>query len=84
MLATSKPAELKYHIPGLFSPNMIEHFRPGSLLVTSADRPDVIVAAALAAMNGVDIGAVLPTGGYDIPKEILDFVSLHLTLAYNL
>ncbi|MDR9826821.1 phosphate acetyltransferase [Vibrio sp. FNV 38] len=51
-------------------PNMIEHFKPGSLLVTSADRPDVIVAAALAAMNGVDIGAILLTGGYDIPEEI--------------
>ncbi|EGU55948.1 phosphate acetyltransferase [Vibrio nigripulchritudo ATCC 27043] len=53
-------------------PHMIEHFRPGSLLVTSADRPDVIVAAALAAMNGVEIGAILLTGGYDIPDEILD------------
>ncbi|WP_282176622.1 phosphate acetyltransferase [Vibrio nereis] len=53
-------------------PHMIEHFRPGSLLVTSADRPDVIVAASLAAMNGVDIGAVLLTGGYDIPEEIVD------------
>jgi phosphate acetyltransferase len=52
-------------------PNMIEHFKPGSLLVTSADRPDVIVAASLAAMNGVDIGAVLLTGGYDIPPEIM-------------
>jgi len=53
-------------------PNMIEHFRPGSLLVTSADRPDVIVAAALASMNGVEIGAILLTGGYDIPREIVD------------
>ncbi|HDV5588063.1 TPA: phosphate acetyltransferase [Vibrio cholerae] len=52
-------------------PNMIEHFKPGSLLVTSADRPDVIVAAALAAMNGVEIGAVLLTGGYDIPRELV-------------
>ncbi|MGL5653669.1 MAG: phosphate acetyltransferase [Vibrio sp.] len=52
-------------------PHMIEHFKPGSLLVTSADRPDVIVAAALAAMNGVEIGAVLLTGGYDIPNEIV-------------
>ncbi|NOH79149.1 phosphate acetyltransferase [Vibrio sp. RE86] len=51
-------------------PHMIEHFKPGSLLVTSADRPDVIVAAALAAMNGVEIGAILLTGGYDIPAEI--------------
>ncbi|MFV0575714.1 MAG: phosphate acetyltransferase [Vibrio sp.] len=53
-------------------PNMIEHFKPGSLLVTSADRPDVIVAAALASMNGVDIGAILLTGGYDIPAEIAE------------
>ena len=53
-------------------PNMIEHFKPGSLLVTSADRPDVIVAAALASMNGVEIGAILLTGGYDIPESIAD------------
>ncbi len=26
-------------------PHMLEHFRHGSLLVTSADRPDVLVAA---------------------------------------
>lgn len=51
-------------------PNMLEHFRPGSLLVTSADRPDVLVAACLAAMNGVEIGAVLLTGGYDIDPRI--------------
>lgn len=53
-------------------PNMIEHFKPGSLLVTSADRPDVIVAAALASMNGVDIGAILLTGGYDLPPAIAE------------
>ena len=35
-------------------PHMLEHFRAGSLLVTSADRPDVLVAACLAAMNGVN------------------------------
>ncbi|SUC47694.1 Phosphate acetyltransferase [Providencia stuartii] len=28
-------------------PHMLEHFRPGSLLVTSADRPDVLVSASL-------------------------------------
>ncbi|MBM7036653.1 phosphate acetyltransferase [Vibrio ulleungensis] len=53
-------------------PHMVEHFKPGSLLVTSADRPDVIIAAALSAMNGVEIGAMLLTGGYDLPKEIQD------------
>ncbi|MEZ9231249.1 phosphate acetyltransferase [Vibrio amylolyticus] len=53
-------------------PHMVEHFKPGSLLVTSADRPDVIVAAALAAKNGVEIGAVLLTGGYDLPEQIIE------------
>ncbi|MFP1749134.1 phosphate acetyltransferase [Lonsdalea quercina] len=51
-------------------PNMLEHFRPGSLLVTSADRPDVLVAASLAAMNGVEIGALLLTGGYEMDPSI--------------
>lgn len=51
-------------------PHMLQHFKPGSLLVTSADRPDVIVAASLAAMNGVEIGAILLTGGYELPAEI--------------
>src|SRR5699024_4915351 len=51
-------------------PNMLEHFRPGSLLVTSADRPDVLVSACLAAMNGVEIGAILLTGGYPIDDSI--------------
>lgn len=51
-------------------PHMLEHFRPGSLLVTSADRPDVLVSACLAAMNGVEIGAVLLTGGYEIDASI--------------
>lgn len=51
-------------------PHMLEHFRPGSLLVTSADRPDVLVAACLSAMNGVEIGAILLTGGYEIDSRI--------------
>lgn len=53
-------------------PNMVELFRPGALLVTSSDRPDVIVSACLAAMNGVEIGALLLTGGYPIAKPIHD------------
>ena len=51
-------------------PHMLEHFRAGSLLVTSADRPDVLVAACLAAMNGVEIGAILLTGGYEMDARI--------------
>jgi len=51
-------------------PNMLSLFRPGSLLVTSADRPDVLVAACLAAMNGIELGAILLTGGYPIDANI--------------
>ena len=51
-------------------PHMLEHFRHGSLLVTSADRPDVLVAACPAAMNGVEIGAILLTGGYEMDARI--------------
>ncbi|AKR78341.1 MULTISPECIES: phosphate acetyltransferase [Edwardsiella] len=51
-------------------PHMLEHFRPGSLLVTSADRPDVLIAACLAAMNGVEIGALLLTGGYEVDARV--------------
>ena len=50
--------------------NMVEHFRTGSLLVTSADRPDVLVAAALAATNGIELGGLLLTGGYKIDSQI--------------
>nr|PRK22408.1 Phosphate acetyltransferase [Haemophilus influenzae] len=49
---------------------MVEHFRAGSLLVASADRPDVLVAAALAASNGIEIGGILLTGGYKIDAQI--------------
>lgn len=50
--------------------HMLEHFRAGSLLVTSADRPDVLTAICLAAMNGVEIGALLLTGGYEMDARI--------------
>ncbi|WP_108651689.1 phosphate acetyltransferase [Dongshaea marina] len=53
-------------------PNMIEHFRPGGLLVTSGDRSDVIVAACLASMNGVKIGALLLTGSYKPEQQVLN------------
>ncbi|WP_445361680.1 phosphate acetyltransferase [Microbulbifer sp. EKSA005] len=52
-------------------PNMLRRFKPGAMLVTSADRPDVVVGACLAVMNGVKIGCLLLTGGYHLDKAIL-------------
>ncbi|UDG81382.1 Phosphate acetyltransferase [Candidatus Profftia lariciata] len=52
--------------------NILKDFRPGSLLVTSADRLDIIIAACLAVMNGVTIGGILLTNGsYNIDKILL-------------
>ncbi|WP_249962492.1 phosphate acetyltransferase [Histophilus somni] len=50
--------------------NMVEHFKTGSLLVTSADRPDVLTASALAATNGIELGGILLTGGYKIDNQL--------------
>ncbi|NKF52460.1 phosphate acetyltransferase [Shewanella sp. WXL01] len=51
--------------------NMVSHIKADSLLVTSGDRSDVIVSACLAAMNGVKIGALLLTGGYEPEPEVM-------------
>ncbi|MDU8924830.1 phosphate acetyltransferase [Pasteurellaceae bacterium LIM206] len=51
-------------------PNMVEHFKTGALLVVSADRPEVLTAAALAATSGIEIGGILLTGGYKIDAQI--------------
>lgn len=52
-------------------PNLTQHITAGSLLVTSGDRADVIVACNLAAMNGVKIGALLLTSGYEPDSNIM-------------
>ena len=53
-------------------PNMVTHIKTDSLLVTSGDRSDVIVSASLAAMNGVKIGALLLSGGYEPEPAIME------------
>ncbi|MFP4263101.1 MAG: phosphate acetyltransferase [Halomonas sp.] len=44
--------------------NALHIFRPGSLVVASGDRDDVVLAAALATMNGVPLAGVLLTNGF--------------------
>ncbi|WP_417360840.1 phosphate acetyltransferase [Gallaecimonas pentaromativorans] len=52
--------------------NMATLFKPGALLVTSGDRSDLIVAAALATRNGLQLGGLLLTGGYQPEPAIMD------------
>ena len=42
---------------------MIDSLRPGTLIVTPGDRDDIIVAAAMAASNGVPLAGLLLTNG---------------------
>ena len=44
-------------------PNMIDTLRPGTLMVTPGDREDILVATAVAALNGVPLAGLLLTGG---------------------
>ncbi|MCC5883427.1 MAG: phosphate acetyltransferase, partial [Halomonas sp.] len=48
--------------------NALHAFRPGSLIVTSGDRDDIVLASALATMNGVPMAGVLLTNGF-MPNE---------------
>ncbi len=56
-------------------PNMVQHFKAGSMLVTSGDRSDVIIAACLAVMNGMQIGCLLLTGDYPPEEEVMKLCS---------
>lgn len=50
--------------------NLISHLQPNVLLVTAADRTDILMAASLSAQNGTKVGGLLLTGGYDIHPNI--------------
>ena len=53
-------------------PNMIETLRPGTLLVTPGDREDILVAAAVAALNGVPLAGLMLTGGLMPDQRTID------------
>ncbi|GGK58329.1 phosphate acetyltransferase [Amphritea balenae] len=44
--------------------NAVNEFRPGTLVFTPGDRDDMIVAACMAAVNGVELAALVLTGGF--------------------
>ena len=46
-------------------PGSIKTFKPGTLVITPGDRSDILLAAALAVLNGVPLAAVLLTGGVE-------------------
>lgn len=55
--------------------NTISHFREDILLVMSADRSDVLISVSLAVMNGLKIGGILLTDGFEIEKPVYELCS---------
>jgi len=51
--------------------NLGDTFTPGALLITPADRDDIIMATALAAIKGVPIAGLVLTGGHEIEPSLL-------------
>ncbi|KEF32569.1 Phosphate acetyltransferase [Marinobacter nitratireducens] len=52
--------------------NMTDTLRPGTLMVTPGDRDDIIVATAVAALNGVPLAGLLLTGGLMPDPKVTD------------
>lgn len=51
--------------------NIVEVLKPSNLVITAADRSDVIVAVCLAALSGVKIAGLLLTGNYPLSADLL-------------
>jgi phosphate acetyltransferase len=53
-------------------PNMLVSLKPGYILVTPADRADVFVAVAMAAVNKTHFAGLVLTGDTELPPQILE------------
>jgi phosphate acetyltransferase len=61
------------HLVSRTVPNNLHTLVPGSILVTAADRNDIIVAAAMAALSKVPIAGLILTGDIPIDERIVEF-----------
>ena len=52
-------------------PNMLWVLKSGNLLVTPGDRSEIIVAAAMAAVNGAQIAGLILTGDYEPDEKVM-------------
>lgn len=54
-------------------PNLLHTLTPGAMLVTPADRTDIILAVALGALNRVPLAGLILTGDTGIDQRIISF-----------
>lgn len=60
----------RIHLLARRVPNMMHTFRPGYVLVTPADRDDVLLAACMAAVNDIPIAGVVLTGDTEMDRGV--------------
>lgn len=75
MLNAGDATQRRVHEVVLFAramPNSVHLLKPGVLAVTPGDRDDIILAACLAAMNGVPLAGLLLCTDYQPDPRILD------------
>ncbi len=51
--------------------HMTHRLRPGALIITPSDRDDIVIAAGMAALNGVPLAGVVLTGDVEPSEEVL-------------
>ncbi len=51
--------------------HMTHRLRPGALIITPSDRDDIVVAAGMAALNGVPLAGLVLTGDVEPSDEVL-------------
>ncbi|WP_027855628.1 phosphate acetyltransferase [Marinobacterium litorale] len=52
-------------------PNAATRFKAGTLIITPGDREDIVLAACLAASNGVELAGLVLTGGFIPSSEVM-------------
>ena len=56
--------------------NIIESLVPDNLVITAGDRSEILIAAAMATMNGCKIPGIILTGGYKPSSNVIEFCKL--------
>jgi len=63
------------HLLARTVPNMMHTFRPGNVLVTPADRDDVLLASCMAALKGIPLAGLVLTGDLPLDERIFSLCS---------
>src|ERR1700736_1324460 len=66
------------HLLARTVPNLLHTFAPGAILVTPADRSDVILAIGMAALSHTPIAGLILTGDTEPDQRIIEFCGLAL------